>query len=82
MFGSLAALLILTWNKNTLLRAALRRVQSQDARPHANTPAGTFARPRVDVGQVRVRTSDLAPEEMVADTEVKSTPPPKRAARP
>ncbi len=76
MFGSLAALFILTWNKNTLLRAVIRRAMAPSHAQHQ-----TFARPRVDVGQVRVRTSELGPEEMVADTEVGTDARPKRAAR-
>jgi hypothetical protein len=67
MFGWLALNLIATWHKGAMLRAALRGWNAEPA------PAAAL-RQRVQVDkarqQVRVHTSDLHPDEVVASTEV------------
>jgi hypothetical protein len=68
MFGWLALIMIVTWHKGALLRAALRGWRGEGSRP--------ALRQRVEVEQVRqqvrVHTSDLRPEELVAGTEVQT----------
>jgi serine/threonine protein kinase len=86
MFGSLAALLVVTWHKGALIRAALRKMSgmSTSAPRHAETQVAESAPgPRIDVGpQVRVHASELRPEELVARTEVQShEAEPQRQAR-
>jgi hypothetical protein len=67
MFGWLALNLILGWHKGAILRAMLRQWNSEK-------PPSVVARRRVGVEevspQVRVHTSELGPEEVVAGTEV------------
>ena len=68
MFGWMAMILIVTWHKNALIRAALRWWGS------SGTVAEAAPRQRVEVlppdARVRVHGSDLAPEEVVAGTEL------------
>jgi serine/threonine protein kinase len=79
MFGSLAALFVVTWHKGAIIRALLRA--ALESRPR--TEAGIAAKPsasalprqRLEVAreeqqQVRVHTSDLQPEELVGDTDL------------
>ncbi len=88
MFGSLAALFVVTWHKNALLRAGLRAwnarvvgtVPAAGAGTAAVADAGSSgaARQRVEVppdgaARVRVRTSDLSHEETLNDTDVGSS---------
>lgn len=87
MFGSLAALFVVTWHKGALIRAGLRKWNDSnepalashdnvDERIRTDEP-----RHRVEVtnattaqaNQVRVRTSDLSHEETIEDTDVSST---------
>ncbi len=71
MFGWLALNMILGWHKGALLRALVRQWNAEGARPPA-------ARQRVEghvemkssPRQVRVHTSELGPEEVVASTQV------------
>jgi serine/threonine protein kinase len=69
MFGWLAAIFVVTWHKGAVLRAALRWWRGDAAEP-------AVLRQRVEVEQgprqVRVHTSELGPEEVVAGTEVQS----------
>jgi serine/threonine protein kinase len=70
MFGWLATILTVTWHKGALLRAALRWWHGDRAQPAASV------RQRVELEpgqrQVRVHTSELGPEEVVAGTEVQA----------
>jgi hypothetical protein len=74
MFGSLAALFVVTWHKGALIRAGLRAALEPRARELAAAPpAQTGPRHRVEVGhdqKVRVHTSDLPPEELAGQTDV------------
>jgi len=73
MFGWLAALLVVTWQKGALLRALLRSHAAQKARQESGRLAvQSTVRQRVepDSNRVRVRTSELTPEETFARTEV------------
>ncbi|MBS2011347.1 MAG: serine/threonine protein kinase [Deltaproteobacteria bacterium] len=91
MFGSLAALFVVTWHKGAVIRAALRaisregsltgvgRAQGASSAPEvpskhaAMTAPSAPARQRVEVGdaeRVRVHTMDLAPEDVVGNTDV------------
>jgi serine/threonine protein kinase len=76
MFGSLAALFVVTWHKGAIIRAALRALIGQRHVAAVGAPAVASApRHRVEAGadrQVRVHTSDLRPEETIAGTEVQS----------
>ena len=69
MFGWLATIFTVTWHKGAVLRAALRWWRGDRA-----LPAGVRQRIEVEHGQrqVRVHTSDLGPEEVVAGTEVQA----------
>ena len=66
MFGWMALILIVTWHKNALVRAALRWWNS--------SAAEAAPRQRVEVlppeARVRVHGSELGPEEVVAGTEL------------
>ncbi len=85
MFGSLAALFIVTWHKGAFIRAALRRWQdgpldevesSSAAADVQGASVGSLPRQRVEMpsqNQVRVHTSDLTQEEIVGDTDVGSS---------
>jgi hypothetical protein len=70
MFGWMATILTVTWHKGALLRAALRWWHGDRAQP------GAADRQRVELEpvqrQVRVHTSELGPEEVVAGTEVQT----------
>jgi hypothetical protein len=70
MFGWMATILIVTWHKGALLRAGLRWWHGDRAQPSA-----VRQRVKLEQGQrqVRVHTSDLGPEEVVAGTEVETT---------
>ncbi len=71
MFGWLAAIFVVTWHRGAVLRATLRWWRGDAAQP----VAAVRRRVEVEQGQrqVRVHTSDLGPEEVVAGTEVQST---------
>jgi serine/threonine protein kinase len=72
MFGTLASLFVLTWHKGALLRAIMRRVVGLAAEP-ATAGASLGVRRRVDVGEagrVRVHADELAPEEVLGETEI------------
>ena len=77
MFGWLATILTVTWHKGALLRVVVRWWHGDRAQPVA------AVRQRVDLEpgqrQVRVHTSELGPEEVVAGTEVQT--PEKGAGR-
>ncbi len=90
MFGSLAALIILTWHKGALLRAILRQRHAQDRLAVQSTvnrsgAGAPMVRQRIEPAsnRVRVRASELTPEETFAKTEVESLEnvPPRRRAR-
>ena len=75
MFGSLAALFVVTWHKGAVIRAMLRAVL--EPRPRAEVapslPAEATPRQRIEVGrapQVRVHTSELQPGELIGQTDV------------
>ncbi len=73
MFGSLAALFVVTWHKGAMIRAALRMLLGDQEVAVVTPQAEPALRHRVDVGhdrQVRVHTSELRPEELVGRTEV------------
>jgi hypothetical protein len=81
MFGWMAALLVVTWHKGAVLRAALRALENEQRRADASAaPAAASLveaapRHRVEVApdrQVRVHASDLRPEDLVGATDVKS----------
>jgi serine/threonine protein kinase len=68
MFGTLASLFILTWHKGALLRAIMRRVVGIAADGDVE-----LVRKRVDIGdvaRVRVHAEELAPEEVLGQTEL------------
>ncbi len=69
MFGWLALNLILGWHKGALLRALVRQWNAESARP---LPSRQRVEGEVEQSprQVRVHTSDLGPEEVVAGTQV------------
>lgn len=79
MFGSLAAILVVTWHKGALIAAAMRMLRGEPAVAPARVRAST--RPRVavdDEQQVRVHTADLRLEELVGPTElheIETSPP-------
>jgi serine/threonine protein kinase len=85
MFGSLAALFVVTWHKGAIIRAMLRAAleprRGDTVRPASTSAAPSAPRQRVEVGrdppQVRVHTSELQPEEVVGQTDVD----PKEPAR-
>jgi hypothetical protein len=68
MFGWMATILTVTWHKGALLRAGLRWWHGDRTQP----AAAVRRRVEVEQGQrqVRVHTSELGPEEVVAGTEV------------
>jgi serine/threonine protein kinase len=70
MFGSLAALLVVTWHKGALLRAMLR---GRAAR-HERFAVQSTVRQRIEPASnhVRVRASELTPEDTYAKTEIES----------
>jgi serine/threonine protein kinase len=69
MFGWMAAILVVTWHKGALLRAAIRGWNAEGTRP-------ATLRQRVEVDaiqeQVRVHTPDLRPEEVDSSIEVET----------
>jgi hypothetical protein len=69
MFGWMAAILIVTWHKGAMVRGAMRWWRGDTA-----APAAVRQRVEVEQGprQVRVHTSELGPEEVVAGTEVQT----------
>ena len=69
MFGWMALNIIAGWHKGAVIRAAVRQWNAEKARP-----AALHQRVEVDdvQQQVRVHTSELRPEELVAGTEVQS----------
>jgi serine/threonine protein kinase len=84
MFGSLAALFVVTWHKGAVIRAALRALVGEQRRADAAQLAEPSKRQRVEIGddrQVRVHTSELGPEELVGQTERGATEAPRRAHR-
>ena len=72
MFGSLAALFVVTWHKGAIIRALLRA--ALESRPRTEVaPVDAAPRQRIEVGhdqQVRVHTSELEPEELVGQTDM------------
>jgi serine/threonine protein kinase len=83
MFGSLAAIFVVTWHKGALIRAALHALANEQRRADkAALKEPEPARQRVDSGherQVRVHTSELQPEELVGQTEVRTPEEARRA---
>lgn len=73
MFGSLAALFIVTWHDNAILGALMRRAGLSTPAPE-RLAAAPRLRVDSDAGQpkVRVNTSDLRPDEVVGQTELDS----------
>jgi serine/threonine protein kinase len=72
-FGSLAALIVVTWHKGALLRAGLRAVTGR----RVATGSAELPRQRVAAGtsrKVRVGASDLTPADVLGQTEVESAP--------
>jgi serine/threonine protein kinase len=77
MFGSLAALFVVTWHKGAIIRAVLRGVLEPRA---SAAPIEAAPRHRVEVGhdqKVRVHTSELPPEEMTGQTDLQRNEPPR-----
>jgi serine/threonine protein kinase len=77
MFGWLALNVIAGWHRGALLRLLLRQWNVDGAQPVA-------ARQRIEAPvspQVRVKTSDLGPDEVVAGTEVHASGDAERQAR-
>jgi hypothetical protein len=78
MFGWLALNFVVTWHKGAVLRMAIRQWNREKA-----SPVGV--RQRVEAGevqhQVRVHTSELRPDEVVAGTEVQRIDEGARAKR-
>jgi serine/threonine protein kinase len=78
MFGMLACVFVVTWHKGAVIRALLRAVVGDDAveaeKPRvAQLQAPSAPRQRVDVGaagNVRVHAGELAPEELLGQTEL------------
>jgi hypothetical protein len=91
MFVSLAVLLVVTWHKGALIRAALRAVANRGvehghAHQQQTPPKISSVRHRVEVApdpsqQVRVHTTDLHPGGELGDTEVNPSEARARAAR-
>jgi hypothetical protein len=83
MFGALACVFVVTWHKGAIIRAFLRAVVGAPAAvqvPQRIAQAPAASRQRVDVGdagKVRVHAGELAPEELLGQTEL-----PPRDARP
>lgn len=80
MFGSLAALFIVTWHKGAVIRAALRALAGREALP----PAEAQPAYRVSVPpdrQVRVHTSELRHDELIGQTELHSAESEKRVRK-
>jgi len=75
MFGSLAAIFIVTWHKGALLRVALHALAGPPAAALPPAPQGEATpRHRVESGpdyQVRVRATELRHEELVGPTELR-----------
>jgi hypothetical protein len=79
MFGSLAALFIVSWHKGALIRAALRAPMQRRSGAVQPLPAhitrahqASAPRRRVDIGpehQIRVHASEIRPDELVGQTE-------------
>ena len=80
MFGSLAALLVVTWHKGALLRAILRKANVTSAPAARARVAEPTPRVRLaDQGGARIATQTAVEDELaVSDTEVAA---PKRAQR-
>ena len=76
MFGSLAALFVVTWHKGAIIRALLRA--ALESRPRTEVAAVVAPpRQRIEVGrdqQVRVHTSELEPAELVGQTDMDRKP--------
>ena len=85
MFGSLAALFVVTWHKGAVIRAALHALAGEDRRAAAAArlaPHASAARQRIEVGdgrQVRVHAAELAPDELVGQTEMGAPEPARKA---
>jgi serine/threonine protein kinase len=69
MFGWLALNMILGWHKGALLRALVRQWNAENALPAAARQRVEGVAPQANA-QVRVHTSELGPEEVVAGTQV------------
>jgi Protein kinase domain len=78
MFGWLALNLIAGWHRGALLRLLLRQWSAEGAQPVA---AGRRIEAQAVSPQVRVKTSDLGPDEVAAGTEVSSSGDAERRAR-
>lgn len=77
LFVSLALVLVVTWHKGALIRAAVRAI-GKPGPAAAALPQRTSGAPRhrVEVSQdqrVRVHTTDLRPEDFAGETEVHTT---------
>jgi len=80
MFGSLAALFVVTWHKGAMIRHLVRRFRGEEAEParlrvEDEAPLPERERgPRVETAgpsqQVRVHTTDLSEEETYGDTDI------------
>jgi serine/threonine protein kinase len=80
MFVALAGLFVVTWHKGAVIRAVLRAFFGS---PSAAATATSAPRQRIGVSddrQIRVHTTDLRPEETVADTMREGEPSPLRQA--
>jgi serine/threonine protein kinase len=78
MFGWLALNLIAGWHHGALLRAVVRQLNPAAAR---SVTAGRRVEVQEVSPQVRVKTSDLGPDEVIAGTEAHSTSEDRRARR-
>ena len=81
MFGWLAANLIMGWHQGALLRVLVQQVRGEGAERRESRRAGLRVDAKEASPQVRVQTSDLGPDEVVAGTEVKTTGEGRRAGR-
>jgi hypothetical protein len=70
MFGWLALNLIVGWHKGAVLRVLVRQWRSESAATRATARKRVEVEPTLASQQVRVGTSDLGPEEVVAGTEL------------
>ena len=72
MFGSLAALFVVTWHKGALIRAVLRYLTREVADSQGQAEAAPRYRIDAPSKQVRIHASELRPEELVGETERQS----------
>ena len=88
MFVSLAVLLVVTWHKGAVIRAALRARAGRQGLALARPANPSAPRARVEVSdarRVRVHTSELRDDELIGRTELQTAgsdrpPPPVRTS--